>query len=58
VINLLRLIIKAGELIKSDDLQRMACSGIFNLKYYQGVSDELGGRQAFYTELARVIALA
>ena len=25
-----------------------AYSGIFNLKYYQGVSDELGGRQLFF----------
>ncbi|WP_174714085.1 exopolysaccharide biosynthesis glycosyltransferase EpsD [Candidatus Viridilinea mediisalina] len=28
-------------------LSRFALSGIFNLRYYQGVADELGGRQYF-----------
>jgi len=30
-----------------------ACSGIFNLRYYQGVSDGLGGRAVFFRELYR-----
>jgi GT2 family glycosyltransferase len=35
---------------------RMAYSGIFNLRYYQGVADELGGRRAFYAHAARASA--
>lgn len=26
-----------------------ACSSLFNLRYYQGISDQLGGRKAFFT---------
>lgn len=32
----------------SDSTARFAYSGIFNLRYYQGVADELGGRAAFF----------
>ncbi|MCP4427755.1 MAG: glycosyltransferase family 2 protein [Chloroflexi bacterium] len=32
-------------------LSRMAFSGIFNLRYYQGMADELNGRSAFYEAL-------
>lgn len=28
-----------------------ACSSIFNLRYYQGMADELGGRQAFFQQV-------
>lgn len=34
-------------------LSRLAYSAIFNLRYYQGVSDELGGREAFFAIEAR-----
>jgi glycosyltransferase involved in cell wall biosynthesis len=30
-------------------LSHLICGGLFNLRYYQGVTDGLGGRQAFYT---------
>ncbi len=29
-------------------LARFALSAIFNLRYYQGVADELGGRERFF----------
>jgi glycosyltransferase involved in cell wall biosynthesis len=32
-------------------LSHLICGGIFNLRYYQGVSDGLGGRQAFYAAI-------
>lgn len=34
-------------------LARHAYSGIFNLRYYQGIADELGGRDAFLRAIAR-----
>ncbi|MBK8904159.1 MAG: glycosyltransferase family 2 protein [Anaerolineaceae bacterium] len=33
----------------------MLCSGIYNLKYYQGISDELGGRKAFFRALRQAV---
>jgi len=33
-------------------LSRMAYSGIFNLRHYQGVADELGGRDKFFARVA------
>jgi hypothetical protein len=32
---------------------RAAYSGIFNMRYYQGMADELGGRQAFFAHAQR-----
>jgi GT2 family glycosyltransferase len=32
-------------------LSRVACSVMFNVRNYQGVADELGGRMAFYNEI-------
>ncbi len=37
----------------SSSLARMAYSAIFNLRYYQGVADELGGRDLFFAGLER-----
>jgi hypothetical protein len=34
-------------------IPRMAYSGIFNLRHYQGVADELGGRARFFAGIAR-----
>ncbi len=34
-------------------VSRLAFSGIFNLRYYQGLADELNGRAIFYEELAK-----
>ena len=42
---------QAGTWLKWPTLSRMACSGIFNLHYYQGVADELGGRKVFFNQL-------
>ncbi|MCB8977299.1 MAG: glycosyltransferase [Ardenticatenaceae bacterium] len=33
----------------------MLCSSIYNLKYYQGVSDEFGGRKVFFRALRQVV---
>jgi GT2 family glycosyltransferase len=30
------------------ELSHLACGGIFNMQYYQGVADALGGREAFF----------
>ena len=35
----------------SSPIPRMAYSGIFNLRHYQGIADELGGRSQFFTAL-------
>lgn len=36
-------------------LTQMAYSGLFNLRYYQGVADELGGRDRFLHELRQIV---
>lgn len=35
-------------------LSSMVYSGIFNLRYYQGVADELNGRSAFYQAVSQI----
>lgn len=47
-IYLLRHTANMAHLIKNQSVPRMAYSGIFNLRHYQGVADELGGRQLFF----------
>ncbi len=42
-----------GEKLQNNKLSLSACSAIFNLRYYQGVSDQMGGRKIFYTDLRR-----
>ena len=42
-----------GGRMGSEPLARAAYSGIFNLRYYQGAADELGGRSAFWQELRK-----
>ncbi len=34
-------------------IPRAAYSGIFNLRHYQGIADEMGGRAQFFTEVER-----
>jgi hypothetical protein len=34
-------------------LYRLAYSGIFNLRHYQGIADEMGGRTPFFTAIAQ-----
>jgi GT2 family glycosyltransferase len=44
---------RASAALRLAPVTRMAYSGIFNLRNYQGVSDELGGRRALYAQAAR-----
>jgi GT2 family glycosyltransferase len=43
-----------GSKANADRLVHMACSGIFNVRHYQGISDQLGGRTAFYKGVAHM----
>ena len=36
-----------------DIASRFACSGLWNLRQYQGVTDQIGGRKAFFAGVAR-----
>ncbi|GAB4425094.1 MAG: glycosyltransferase family 2 protein [Chloroflexi bacterium OHK40] len=40
----------------SETISRAALSAIFNLRYYQGVADELGGRNAFFGAMRPIIS--
>ena len=42
-----------GRVMHLGILPRMAYSGIFNLQHYQGVADQLGGRDRFFTGVAQ-----
>jgi GT2 family glycosyltransferase len=48
----LGLIGQGGHYLRLPFLPRYAYSGIFNLRHYQGIADELGGRQAFFDAMA------
>ncbi len=48
VISRLGRMAKFGSDVNLAGLTRIAYSGIFNLQYYQGVSDQLGGRKLFF----------
>ncbi|GAB4216651.1 MAG: glycosyltransferase family 2 protein [Roseiflexaceae bacterium] len=48
----LRLAAEAGSRLRLEPVARAAYSGIFNLRHYQGVADELGGREHFFAQLA------
>ncbi|HEU4325429.1 MAG TPA: exopolysaccharide biosynthesis glycosyltransferase EpsD [Roseiflexaceae bacterium] len=48
----LRLAAEAGSRLRLEPVTRAAYSGIFNLRHYQGVADELGGREHFFAQLA------
>jgi len=47
----LRRVAEIGHKTGVDSLPHAACSGIYNLRHFQGMADELGGRQAFYYNL-------
>jgi GT2 family glycosyltransferase len=47
-IQLMRLCAALGDRLGIEYLARPAYSGIFNLRHYQGIADELGGRRAFF----------
>ncbi|HEU5011276.1 MAG TPA: exopolysaccharide biosynthesis glycosyltransferase EpsD [Roseiflexaceae bacterium] len=53
VVTALRWLAAIGAYSGWDKLPQHAYSGIFNLRYYQGVADELGGRAAFFHEMRR-----
>ena len=42
-----------GNLVGIGQVPRMAYSAIFNLRHYQGIADELGGREKFFNEVAQ-----
>jgi glycosyltransferase involved in cell wall biosynthesis len=39
--------------VRNQSVPRMVYSGIFNLRHYQGIADELGGRGAFFRGVAQ-----
>jgi GT2 family glycosyltransferase len=49
----LKAAMQVGDSYRMATVTRMACSGIFNLRHYQGIADELGGRAAFFTGVAQ-----
>jgi GT2 family glycosyltransferase len=54
-IAVLRTAALAGDRLGVEAVSRYGFSGIFNLRHYQGIADELGGAKAFWTaaEVAR-----
>lgn len=52
--NSLRLSAALGSKLHINTLPRMAYSGLFNLRHYQGVADQLGGRDQFFAGVADV----
>lgn len=49
----LRLAAQAGNSLGLERFSQGAYSGLFNLRYYQGFADELGGREQFMTRFFR-----
>lgn len=47
----LRLVAGLGERLGMRRVSQLAFSGIFNLRYYQGMADEIGGRQQFFSTM-------
>jgi len=45
---ILAQVIQASHQLKLKSLPEMACSALFNLRFYQGTADELEGRKAFF----------
>ncbi len=52
LIKMMKLLAITGKNTGFNPLIRLACSSIFNLRHYQGVADELGGRQLFFSGVA------
>ncbi len=49
-----KALLKAAEISYAQnrpDIANKAYSGVYNLRYYQGVADQLGGRKKFFAEL-------
>jgi GT2 family glycosyltransferase len=56
-ITLLKQAVLLGDRLGVEALPRYACSGIFNLRHYQGIADELGGAAAFWQEMEKATNL-
>jgi GT2 family glycosyltransferase len=52
-IDVLQRLAGIGHRLGMPTVSRMAYSGIFNLRHYQGIADELDSRDAFFAEVAR-----
>ncbi|MEJ2749642.1 MAG: hypothetical protein P8183_17310, partial [Anaerolineae bacterium] len=50
----LRSIARFSDFLHLPGISLQAYSGIFNLRYYQGMADELTGRKAFYQKMTQV----
>jgi GT2 family glycosyltransferase len=48
----LKLISMLGQRLGHERLTQVAYSGLFNLRYYEGVADELGGRKQFLAQIS------
>lgn len=53
ITRLFRGLAEMGDRISLTLLLRLACSSLFNLYYYQGVADALGGRNQFFAKPTR-----
>ena len=45
---------RIGDYLRIERLVQVAYSGLFNLQYYQGIADELGGRTIFLEQVTQV----
>lgn len=54
--SLLKTSVVLGERIHFKSLSQTACSGLFNLRHYQGISDQLGGRRLFFDGVTKARA--
>lgn len=52
-LSIMRTAATAGARFNINILPRLAFSGIFNLRHYQGVADQLGGRKHFFAGVAQ-----
>jgi GT2 family glycosyltransferase len=48
---LMKGIIVSGRDRKPGRIDSMVCSGLYNLRYYQGISDQIGGRKVFFKSI-------
>jgi GT2 family glycosyltransferase len=58
VVTLLGVIVRASTLVGASGATSRALSGIFNVLYWQGVSDELGGRDVLWRSVSAAADLA
>ena len=49
----LQLAARTGNRLGGTSVADLACSASFNLRHYQGIADELGGRAQFFASMAR-----